>query len=727
MAFRSEAWQRQEAQRREKIERWERYRSNLVAAGSALEVNNVVAARDALEAAPGEHRNWEWRHLFQRLDTASSVVRGPGPGGQAFVRPDGAEAWWIYHDRPAARASLLPPEALQELGIPSGWKAAEVSWSRGLALCVRADETLLLWDLAKGRPECTFEGVPKVTGAPRFSSDGIHFAAPCADGSVRVWETGSKKLHFLLANEIADSKSSVAFSPDGRFLAAVAERGAKGLVWNLTDGHLMFAVAGQNALSVPCFSRKGDLFIASENFPGNCVRLWDARTGALRATLQGHRGEIRVQAFSPDGTRIATGSYDQTIRLWDARTGKLLATLEGHKGWVNDVAFSPDGTRLATGSEDRTVRLWDAVTGSPLAVLHGHTSGVHPVGYSADGTTLWAVADGVVRTWDAREVERRGVLRGHTDHIYTVAIHPDGDRVASGSWDGTIRLWDSMTGRSLATLESPGKTVISGVAFHSGGHILASCGRDNCVRLWDVDTGQVIARLPVPATGRHDTQVAFSLRGDLLASGGDDHGVHLWRMAGGAAIPALVLRGHRFPVGPVVFGPDGDWLASAAGDPDPTVRIWDPVLGEQRHVLQGHTGQLTSLAVSRDGALLASGDSCGTVRLWTTATWEPAGVLHQGSAVYSLAFTPDGTRLACACANHTIRLWDVATRQAVYDLQGHGDYVHQVAFSPDGSRLVSGSGDATVRIWESRFAERESGPTRGPTPDSGQPKNFRPE
>jgi WD40 repeat protein len=71
-----------------------------------------------------------------------------------------------------------------------------------------------------------------------------------------------------------------------------------------------------------------------------------------------------------------------------------------------------------------------------------------------------------------------------------------------------------------------------------------------------------------------------------------------------------------------------------------------------------------------------------------------------------VAFTPDGTRLACACANHTIRLWDMATRQAVCDLQGHGDYVHQVAFSPDGSRLVSGSGDATVRIWEGRFAER---------------------
>ena len=104
---------------------------------------------------------------------------------------------------------------------------------------------------------------------------------------------------------------------------------------------------------------------------------------------------------------------------------------------------------------------------------------------------------------------------------------------------------------------------------------------------------------------------------------------------------------------------------------------------------------------SRDGTLLASGSTDGTVRLWDVATQKELAVLSHGTNAYGMSFTPDGTRLAVGCADNTIRLWDVATRQEVAELRGHTEYIHGLAFDADGSRLVSASGDGTLRVWDS--------------------------
>jgi len=133
------------------------------------------------------------------------------------------------------------------------------------------------------------------------------------------------------------------------------------------------------------------------------VRLWDASSGQELAVLRGHEGLVFPVAFSPDGSRIASGSGDKTVRLWDVSSGQELAVLRGHEGGVSSVAFSPDGSRIVSGSWDNTVRLWDASSGQELAVL-----------------------------------------RGSEDTVTSVAFSPDGSRIASGSWDGTVRLWDSV-------------------------------------------------------------------------------------------------------------------------------------------------------------------------------------------------------------------------------------------------------------------------------------------
>jgi hypothetical protein len=128
-------------------------------------------------------------------------------------------------------------------------------------------------------------------------------------------------------------------------------------------------------------------------------RNWRTEWGE-RAIFDGHTNSVTAVVFSPDGTRVLTGSRDNTARLWDAASGKPIATLAGHTASVTAVAFSPDGTRVLTGSEDNTARLWDAASGKPIATLAGHTSWVTAVVFSPDGTrVLTGSRDNTARLW----------------------------------------------------------------------------------------------------------------------------------------------------------------------------------------------------------------------------------------------------------------------------------------------------------------------------------------
>ena len=161
-----------------------------------------------------------------------------------------------------------------------------------------------------------------------------------------------------------------------------------------------------------------------------------------RDVLQGHTGSVYSAAFSPDGERVVTTSYDKTARLWDAKTGAVLAVLKGHTGPVYSAGFSPDGTRVATASDDNTARLWDAKMGAALAVLEGHTDSVNSAGFSPDGTqVVTASDDNTARLWDAKTGATLAVLKGHTDSVKSAGFSPDGTRVVTASDDNTARLW----------------------------------------------------------------------------------------------------------------------------------------------------------------------------------------------------------------------------------------------------------------------------------------------
>jgi WD40 repeat protein len=169
-------------------------------------------------------------------------------------------------------------------------------------------------------------------------------------------------------------------------------------------------------------------------------RKWSSHW-AERANLVGHTGSVTAVAFSPDGKRVVTGSYDETARLWDAATGAAIATLAGHSAYVTAVAFSPDGKRVLTGSYDKTARLWDAATGAVVATVTGHAGPVRAVAFSPDGKrVLTGSEDKRAMLWDAATGAAVATLAGHKDQVWAVAFSPDNEHVLTGSDDNTARL-----------------------------------------------------------------------------------------------------------------------------------------------------------------------------------------------------------------------------------------------------------------------------------------------
>jgi WD40 repeat protein/serine/threonine protein kinase len=698
------------AEKREKAERWERYRANLIAVGSAMQLHNVSAAQSALEAAPEEHRNWEWRYFSHQFDTAQQIIRF-GEGVRALeVSPDGT----LAAVQPASGpARLWDVVTRQEIGSLSNRSPLERFWFSpdGKVLASAHGDTYRLWDVPAGRERATFTFQRTNMCDLQFSPDGSRLTSGSPDGTAHIWDTATGRLASVLRGHV-DLVRQAVFSTDGRRIVSAGWGDRTARLWDAETGQALAILAGhEDAVGQAIFSPQGDRVLSQEAYPSNALRLWDTATGKLLKVMHGHTNGAEVMAFSSDGSRIASGGLDRTIRVWNGRTGEPLWSREGHRGAIQSVAFSPDGKYVISGSLDQTARLWDAATGTPLGVLHGHTGAIqwNNARYTRDGRTVVtaSVADGTVRLWDARRAEWNGSLRGHESFVYSVAFHPDGEWVASAAWDGTVRIWHATTGQQILNLSYPfppatEHKVVSSVAFHPAGSLVAAFGRDGAVHFWNLVTAKEEFSFRLPPGSVYDfasdPRVAFNSHGNLLAvPGGSDNCVHVWDVERRTKI--AVLKGHSGAVLEACFSPDDSWLATV-GD-DRTVGIWDVGKQEQIRLLEGHTDQLQAVTVSRDGKWLASGSKDGTVRLWDTTTWKEAAVLKHGTIVYGVAFSPDGTRLASACANNLIRFWDMKTFQLVAELDGHSAYVHQIAFSPDGTRLVSGSGDHTVRIWDS--------------------------
>ncbi len=278
-------------------------------------------------------------------------------------------------------------------------------------------------------------------------------------------------------------------------------------------------------------------------------------------------------------------------------------------------------------------------------------------------------------------------LQGHSSHVYALALLGDG-RLASGSDDKSIKLWDVQMGQCVQTLQGHSDTVTALKLLGDGR--LASGSADCRIKLWDVQTGQCVQTLQ----GHNSYVTALTLLGDgRLASGSFDNSIKLWNVQTGQCVQTL--QGHSYCVNALTLLGDG---RLASGSNDKSIKLWDVQTGQCVRTLQGHSSWVRALTMLGDGRL-ASGSWDNSIKLWDVQTGQCVQTLQgHSSIVYALTLLGDGC-LASGSWDKSIKLWDVQTGQCVQTLQEHSSTVHALTVLGDG-RLASGSSDQSIKLWD---------------------------
>jgi WD40 repeat protein len=454
------------------------------------------------------------------------------------------------------------------------------------------------------------------------------------------------------------------------------------------------------------------------------IRFWDIHTGAELRAFVADADRINSVAFSPDGKLLAAGgghtykSGTRAISIWDVATGKQLHKLGADQMSVTCVAFSPDSRLLASGSQGGQLHLWDVATGKPLHAVDAHGWEVSCVCFSPDGKLLASASTGkdpTIHLWDPASGKQLGSLRSKDEHFYGaswLSFSTEGKVLASAgapsspyihekrTHDTKARLWDVAKRRELRAFEG-GQESPDSVALSSDGKILAvPAGKS--VRLYDVTSGKELPRLNTEAGPIR--RVAFSTDGRSLA-GAVGRTIGLWDVATGKERFAPA-GDHREELSDIALTPDGKLLASA--DNKDTVFLWEATTGKMLHRMEDKF--VHCVALSPDGKLLASGGYRG-VRLWDTKTGKELRQLageQKHAASRRLAFAPDGKSLASyhkigSSDENEVRLWDIATGQKIRTLKAAGQAaIHQtLAYCQAGKLLAAADGDfSIIQLWD---------------------------
>jgi WD40 repeat protein len=434
--------------------------------------------------------------------------------------------------------------------------------------------------------------------------------------------------------------------------------------------------------------------------------------------LNAHQAGVNTVAWSPDGSRFASGSDDHKIIIWDALTFDSMAILEGPKVPVLGLAWNPDGSLLASTYDwENSIIVWDVDTGAVSYILESPIEShiKNDIEWSNNGRYLAQITAVACFVWDLSSGEIVSTLQGHavgiTEQMRDMATSPGSSRIATSGDDRLVIIYDLEANIKLKVLEGGHTSPITVIKWSPDGSQLASSSgqwvaSDNSIVLWDLTKiggfvtgtgndegalGEKRARLLGHNGGINSLD--WDPNGKILASGSDDKTIILWDSENGSRLAALF--GHRDKVNSVAFNPDGTKLAT--GSSDNNVIIWDTSMDQFPKTLEDHSGNITSLVWNPKGNYLASGGSDASILIWDIYSGQVIQSIRKLRApILGLAWSPDGSYLVSGTYDRPLYgnnlVWKVDNGEKIGYSSSNANGCGAVGWHPDGNSWFETTG-----------------------------------
>ncbi|KAJ7770300.1 WD40-repeat-containing domain protein [Mycena maculata] len=451
------------------------------------------------------------------------------------------------------------------------------------------------------------------------------------------------------------------------------------------------------------------------NIVSGCLQDWSPSL----MTLTGFIMQIESLTVSRSGNTIAAGCIDGTLKVWDASLGtEIFSTPYEPDASTEDVVtthLSSNGARLFFGVQTGVIRILEVKTGLTVTELnvrnwgHGRKPNLSCAALAADDFTVaCGFQDGIVQIWDTKaQLELTPLLASHEGQVNSVAFSHNQQMIVTGAIDSTICLW-SKTGIQERKLFGHTRSVTC-VAFSPDDTRIGSSSKDGTMKVWDRLTGSVLVNCQ-HAPGEVVFAISFSHKGDIIATACQYSGIRIWNSESGQEIMAEFSL-HRGPVVNLAFAPDDKTIIS--GSTDSHVRIWSLAnIGRHISVQPTHTNFVSCVALAHDKSRWVSGSEDNLLIVWNTsdgrAAFPPFRAHHAG--IVAVDFSGDDAMIASGSRDGIVHLWNASTGELRGEPLVHSHAIVCLKFSTNGSRLAVIAEDHRVTVWSIPAGEVLLGP-----------------
>lgn len=605
-------------------------------------------------------------------------------------------------------SAVMPPPAGGQMRLGRGMMMGVALSPNGDYLAVGTTVGLFVYR-TENLVEMWGDVVDDTVGALDFSPDGNLLASGSRDVIV-IWDVQTgERLRTLEPNR--GPTTYVRFSPDGTMLASLSRDADETVVWDAQTGEVVRSIRSAGRLLWTSDSR---VIVAG-------MRSWEIESGNMQSEWESPDAPypyptILSTTLGEDGQMLIAQSHFGRVYLWDSETGELLQTISFPEildysettdffDLMISMAWAPSGRILALGFSNGTLVLWDVERNEPLHVLLGDSSqAVSSLAWSSDGSTLVSRIGDTLALWNTETGASLGRLERGASNWTCLSWSPDGSKLAIGTYDGELIIWDTRAWHVSQELGPFGSIAhpVEYVVWSPNGAMIAAVSRlmfEGESIIWNLDA-DIPMYIPETTYGAI-TSVAWSPDRDTLVYGTANGTIMIWDAEMGQE--RQIIRSGDWIVSHVTWSPNGTALAASIRD---EINLWNIETGELYLTLNGEDG-VGDLEFSRDGAMLAAGLWNNQVVIWDVSSERPTYILEghteglpHASGVTSVSWSPDSLRIASGGRDGKVMIWDITSGEQRLIFDGYPHVIRDVAWSPDGRTLASSSSDGTVVLWD---------------------------